>query len=155
LQAVCLPVGKLSELQLDVGTRTETLITVGAHRHAVTTEEFSASFASAEFPAICAAGPAPSPARPDRLPAAADYRPRVVPAVTDSPEPAPLADRTRAAQLPILNTKVPSDVRIQLQRRLIAVCDATKGKGADLGRGERGRPALRADLDRPNTPPGR
>jgi hypothetical protein len=77
-------------------------------------------FASAEFPAICAAGPAPSPARPDRLPAAVHYRPRVVPAVTGSPEPAPLADRIRAAQFRILNTEVPSDVRIQPQRRLIA-----------------------------------
>jgi hypothetical protein len=156
LQAVCLPVGKLSELQLAVGTRAETLITVDAHRHTVVTgKEFSAAFVSAEFTSICAAGSVPSPAPHGRRPPAADSGPRAVPAAAGSPEPAPLADRIRAAQLRISSLEVPSDVRIQLQRRLVAVCDATKAAGADPARFQRRLTALLAELDRLNAPSGR
>jgi len=156
LQAVCLPVGKLSELQLAAGRRPETLVTVDAHRHAVTTgKEFSVAFATAEFTAICAAGSAPRPVPPQGRPPAADSGPGAVPAAAVSPEPAPLADRIRAAQLRISSLEVPSDVRIHLQRRLIAVCDATKAAGVEPARCERRLSALIAELDGLNTPPGR
>jgi hypothetical protein len=156
LQAVCLPVGKLSELQLAVCARAETLITVDAHRHTVTTgKEFSAAFASAEFTSICASGPAPSTVPPSRRPAAPDSGRRAVTGADGAPEPAPLADRIRAAQLRILSLEVPSDVRIQLQRRLVAVCDAAKAAGADPVRCQRRLAALLAELDQSNTPSGR
>jgi hypothetical protein len=155
LQAVCLPVGKLSELQLAVGTRAETLITVDAHRHTVTTgKEFSAAFVSAEFTSIRAAGSVPGSAPRRRLPAPADSGPCAVPAAAVPGEPAPLADRIRAAQLRISSLEVPSDVRIQLQRRLVAVCDATKAASVDPARCERRLTALIAELDRLNAPPG-
>jgi hypothetical protein len=50
---------------------------------------------------------------------------------------------------------VPSDMRIQLQRRLIAVCDAAKAPGADPARCGQRLTALLAELDRLNAPPGR
>jgi hypothetical protein len=46
-------------------------------------------------------------------------------------------------------------VRIQLQRRLIAVCDAAKAAGADPARSGQRLTAVLAELDRPNAPPGR
>jgi hypothetical protein len=156
LRAVCLPVGKLSELQFAAGPRTETLITVDARRHTLTTgKEFSAVPAPAEFTSIRAAGPVPGPPRPAGRQEAADCAPRTVPAAAGPPGPAPLADRIRAAQLRILSLEVPSDVRIQLQRRLIAVCDAAKTAGADPARCGQRLIALLAELDRLNAPPGR
>lgn len=156
LQAVCLPVGKLSELQSAVSARAETLITVAADRHAVATgKEFSAESGRAEFTSICATGSAPSPDPPCPPGPAADSAPGPAAPAADSPGLAPLADRIRAAQLRILSLEVPSDVRIQLQHRLLAVCDAAKAAGADPARSQRRLTALLAELDRSNTPPGR
>ena len=68
--------------QFAAGPRTETLITVDARRHTLTTgKEFSAMFTPAEFTSIRAARLVPGPSRPAGRRQAADCAPRTVAAV--------------------------------------------------------------------------
>lgn len=76
------------------------------------------------------------------------------PALLQAAGPATLAGRIRAAQHRIACLDVPADVRIHLQHRLVAVCDAMKSATADPARCERRLAALAAELDRLTAVPG-
>jgi 3-isopropylmalate/(R)-2-methylmalate dehydratase small subunit len=144
-----LPIGKVIELQDMAESDQVRLFTVDPGNREVT--------AGDRFSAVCdianrarrplpgglagispAAGPSSGSAGPD------GQRPASLPAH----EPAYLADWIRTAQHRISCLDVPSDVRIHLQRRLVAVCDAMKSTAADPARCERRLAALAAELDR-------
>jgi len=61
---------------------------------------------------------------------------------------AQLAGRIRALQLYISSLDIPADVRVHLQRRLVAVCDAMKAPTADPARCERRLASLATELHR-------
>jgi hypothetical protein len=68
-----------------------------------------------------------------------------------------MAERLRIAQRLLGSAALPGDVRIRLQRRLAAICDALKVPGADAARSARRLDLLLADLARSSSPgrPGR
>ncbi len=59
-----------------------------------------------------------------------------------------MAERLRIAQRLLGSAALPGDVRVRLQRRLAAICDALKVPGADAARGARRLDLLLADLAR-------
>ena len=59
-----------------------------------------------------------------------------------------MAERLRIAQRLLGSAALPGDVRIRLQRRLVAICDALKVPGADAARSARRLDLLLADLAR-------
>lgn len=146
---ICLPVGKVSQLQDIVEAYPTTLLTVDSGNREVTAgDRFSATFEIAR----CAAGQSsggrggtaiqarhggdtgePGRGSPDAFPAAGS---------------AQLAGRIRTAQLCISSLDIPADVRINLQHRLVAVCDAMKAATADPARCERRLASLATELDR-------
>jgi len=146
---LCLPVSKISELQDIVDADPATLLTVdfGSHEM-VAADKFSAVFEIVNG----ASGQLPGGRADDDEPArhgskiAEPGRDR-----EDSPQAAGqarLAGRIRASQHRIACLDVASDVRIQLQRRLVAVCDAMKAATADPARCEQRLASLAAELDR-------
>jgi len=58
-----------------------------------------------------------------------------------------LADRLMAAQRSLASCDLGADLRIRLQRRLMAICDAMKAPDADLDRGKRRLEKFFEDLD--------
>jgi len=58
-----------------------------------------------------------------------------------------LADRLVAAQRSLASCDLAADLRIRLQRRLMAICDAMKAPDADLDRGKRRLEKFFEDLD--------
>ena len=146
---LCLPVSKISELQDIVDADPATLLTVdfGSHEM-VAADKFSAVFEIVNG----ASGQLPGGRADDDEPArhgskiAEPGRDR-----EDSPQAAGqarLAGRIRASQHRIACIDIASDVRIQLQRRLVAVCDAMKAATADPARCEQRLASLAAELDR-------
>src|SRR5450755_926216 len=145
---LCLPVSKISELQDIVDADPATLLTVdfGSHEM-VAADKFSAVFEIVNG----ASGQLPGGRADDDEPArhgskiAEPGRDR-----EDSPQAAGqarLAGRIRASQHRIACLDVAADVRIQLQRRLVAVCDAMKAATADPARCEQRLASLAAELD--------
>jgi len=59
-----------------------------------------------------------------------------------------LADRLLVARRGLAALNATADVRIQLQRRLIAICDAIKTPGADSARCAKRLELFLAELDR-------
>jgi 3-isopropylmalate dehydratase small subunit len=146
---LCLPIGKVAELQDIVEADPAVLLTVDlANREVAIGDRFSAVF---EFTGS---------ARwqlPGGLAGAAEAGPRGCgtgesggrcPAWLPGDGQDHLAGRIRTIQHRISCLDVPVDVRIYLQRRLIAVCDAMKPTGADPVRCERRLVRLGAELDR-------
>lgn len=145
---LCLPIGKVTELQDMVVADPAMQLTVDLGNREVTAgDKFSAVFGTAGH---AAAGLASGQAD------AAEQAPRAGTEVpgrgSDQPltatGPAHLADRIRAAQLHMASLDMPADVRINLQRRLVAVCDSMKAATADPARCARRLALLTAELDR-------
>jgi 3-isopropylmalate dehydratase small subunit len=146
---LCLPAGKISELQDIVDTGPATLLTVDFGNH----EMAAADKFSAVFEIVNGASWQLLSGRPDAAEAARHGSKIAEPGGDreDSPQAAGqarLAGRIRASQHRIACLDVAADVRIQLQRRLVAVCDAMKAATADPARCEQRLASLAAELDR-------
>ncbi len=138
---LCLPIGKVTELQDIVEADPWLMLTLHIGNRRVT----AADYFSAEFEI---AGPAAA-----RPPGTARQARRAEPGgggdnSFSAAESARLADRIRAAQLHMSSLDMPADVRISLQRRLLAVCDSMKAAAADPARCARRLASLTAELDR-------
>jgi 3-isopropylmalate/(R)-2-methylmalate dehydratase small subunit len=146
---LCLPIGKVSELRDIVDADPATVLTVDFGNHEMTAgDRFSAVFEIAnssrwQLPGGLAGGD-PAARRGSRAAQPGGPRPAWLPVAG----PADLATRIRTAQHRISCLDVPADLRIHLQRRLVAVCDATKAAAADPARCERRLALLAAELDR-------
>lgn len=66
----------------------------------------------------------------------------------DIPAEGLLAERLLAAQRSLGSLDIVADVRIRLQRRLMAICDATKAPGADPDRCVRRLEQFLEEIDR-------
>jgi hypothetical protein len=149
LHPVCLPIGKVSEFQDIVHAYPETLFSVDlGNREVAAGNKFSAVFEIVGLahlpPRGGRAGGARTASRSSDIGVAdGDCTARLPVAGS-----AQMAGRIRAAQHRISSLDVPSDVRIQLQRRLVAMCDAMKVAAADPARCERRLALLAAELDR-------
>jgi 3-isopropylmalate dehydratase small subunit len=145
---LCLPIGKVSELQDIVDAEPATpLIVDPGNQKVLAGDQFYAMFEiagrAAGRPPGSQAGAGP-PARSVDI----ALSERGSGDQLNTVESAQLADRMRAAQLRISCLDIPADVRIHLQRRLVAVCDAMKAATADPARCERRLASLTAELDR-------
>jgi 3-isopropylmalate dehydratase small subunit len=149
VRLLCLPVSKISELQDMVDADPATLFTVDfGNREMMAADKFSAVFEivnGASWQLLSGRVDADEPARlGSKLAEPGGDR-------EDSPRAAGaarLAARIRVCQHRIACLDVAADVRIQLQRRLVAVCDAMKAATADPARCEQRLAALAAELDR-------
>jgi hypothetical protein len=144
---LCLPIGIVTELQDMVAADPAMQLTVDIDNGEVTAgDKFSAVFETA---GRAAAGPASGQAAAQQAPGAGTEVPgRGSDRPLTAAEPAHLADRIRAAQLHMASLDMPADVRINLQRRLVAVCDSMKAATADPARCARRLASLTAELDR-------
>ena len=146
---LCLPAGKISELQDIVDADPATLLTVDfGNREMVAADKFSAVF---EIVNGASWQPLSGPADGDEP---ARHGSKIAEPGGDREDShqaagqARLAARIRASQHRIACLDVAADVRIQLQRRLVAVCDAMKAATADPARCEQRLASLAAELDR-------
>jgi hypothetical protein len=146
---LCLPAGKISELQDIVDADPATLLTVDfGNREMVAADKFSAVFEivnGASWQLLSGRADADEAARHgSKIAEPGGDR-------EDSPQAAGqarLAARIRVSQHRIACLDFAADVRIQLQRRLVAVCDAMKAATADPARCEQRLASLAAELDR-------
>jgi 3-isopropylmalate/(R)-2-methylmalate dehydratase small subunit len=146
---LCLPAGKISELQDIVDADPVTLLTVDfGNREMVAADKFFAVFEivnGASWQLLSGRADADEPAR---------HGSKIAEPGGDREDShqaagqARLAARIRASQHRIACLDVAADVRIQLQRRLVAVCDAMKAATADPARCEQRLASLAAELDR-------
>jgi 3-isopropylmalate/(R)-2-methylmalate dehydratase small subunit len=144
-----LPVSKISALQdiVDADPATPLTIDFGNHELAAA-DKFSAVFE------IVSGAWWPLPARSADADQAARDGDKIAEPGGDHEDlsqgsgPGRLAGRIRACQHRISCLDIPSDVRIHLQRRLVAVCDAMKAAAADPARCEQRIASLTAELDR-------
>jgi len=144
-----LPVGKFGELQDIVETRPATMLTADLGNRRVTAgDKFSAIFEVAGSARLPFGGTEPGDRLRDRRGGAQAPSGRAGNDRAAAAGTAQLADRIRVAQRRIAVTKMPADVRIHLQRRLVAVCDAMKAATADPDRCERRLASLTAEVDR-------
>ena len=149
LHLLYLSASRISELQDIVDADPATLFTVDfGNREMMAADKFSAVFEivnGASWQLLSGRVDADEPARHgSKLAEPGGDR-------EDSPQaagPARLAARIRVCQHRIACLDVAADVRIQLQRRLVAVCDAMKAATADPARCEQRLAALAAELDR-------
>ena len=145
---LCLPIGKVTELQDMVEADPARLLTFDIGNRQVTAgDDFSAEFEIAGRAAGEPPGGKSGAARQARsagtaLPAGGNDHPRT------AAESAQLADRIRAVQLHMSSLDMPTDLRMRLQRRLVVMCDAMKAAAADPARCERRLALLAAELDR-------
>ena len=144
-----LPVSKISELQDIVDADPATPLTIDfGNREMTAADKFSAVFeivSPAGRPRPRGRADAGEAARHDSKIAESDG------GHEDSPRaagPTLLAGRIRACQHRISCLDIAPDMRIHLQRRLIAVCDAMKAATADLVRCEQRLARIAAELDR-------
>jgi 3-isopropylmalate/(R)-2-methylmalate dehydratase small subunit len=144
-----LPVSKISELQDMVDADPATPLTIDFGNREMT----AAGKFSAVFEIVSGAWwPLPG-SRADADPAARDGDKIAEPGghredLSQGSGPGRLAGRIRACQHRISCLDIASDVRIRLQRRLVAVCDAMKAASADPARCEQRLASLTAELDR-------
>lgn len=145
---LCLPIGIVTELQDMVVADPAMQLTVDIGNGEVTAgDKFSAVFETAGRAAAGsasgqAAAAQQAPGAGTEVPGRGSDRPLT------AAEPAHLADRIRAAQLHMASLDMPADVRTNLQRRLVAVCDSTKAATADPARCARRLASLTAELER-------
>ncbi len=155
LLPLCLPIGKVTELQNMVDADPVTLLTVHiGNRELTAGDNFSAIFEIAgsvdgQLPGGWDGG-RPAGHHDGNIAESARAGPAAFPAIAS----AQLADRIRAARRHISSVNMPSDVRIHLYRRLLALCDAMKAAAADPARCEQRLTALTAELDRLAATPG-
>jgi 3-isopropylmalate dehydratase small subunit len=144
-----LPVSKISELQDIVDADPATLLTVdfGSHEM-VAADKFSAVFEIVNGASWQLPGGRPDDDEPARHGSKIAEPGRDREDSLQAAGQARLAGRIRASQHRIACLDVASDVRIQLQRRLVAVCDAMKAATADPARCEQRLASLAAELDR-------
>jgi 3-isopropylmalate/(R)-2-methylmalate dehydratase small subunit len=144
-----LPVSKISELQDMVDANPATPLTIDfGQREMTAAGKFSAVFeivSGAWWPLPARRADAEEAARDgDKIAGRGGDREDL----SEERRPGRLADRIRACQHRISCLDIASDVRIHLQRRLVAVCDAMKAASADPARCEQRLGSLTADLDR-------
>lgn len=144
---LCLPIGRVTELQDMVMADPAMQLTVDVGNREVTAGgKFSAVFETAGRAAGLAGGQAGGAEQAPRAGAEGPGRGSGQPLTAT--EPAHLADRIRAAQRYMASLDMPADVRINFQRRLVAVCDSMKAATADPARCARRLASLTAELDR-------
>jgi 3-isopropylmalate/(R)-2-methylmalate dehydratase small subunit len=144
-----LPVSKISELQDIVDADPATPLTIDfGNREMTAADKFSAVFeivSGAWWPLPGGRADADEAARRDsKIAEPGEDREGLAQAAG----PALLAGRIRACQHRISCLDIAPDMRIHLQRRLIAVCDAMKAATADLVRCEQRLARIAAELDR-------
>ena len=144
-----LPVSKISELQDMVDANPATPLTIDfGQREMTAAGKFSAVFeivSGAWWPLPARRADAEEAARDgDKIAGRGGDREDL----SEERRPGRLADRIRACQHRISCLDMASDVRIHLQRRLVAVCDAMKAASADPARCEQRLASLTAELDR-------
>jgi 3-isopropylmalate dehydratase small subunit len=149
VRLLCLSAGKISELQDIVDADPATLLTVDfVNREMAAADKFSAVFEivdGARWQLLSGRADADEAARDGSKIAEPGGDREELPQAAG---PARLAGRIRASQRRIACLDVAADVRIQLQRRLVAVCDAMKAATADPARCEQRLASLAAELDR-------
>jgi 3-isopropylmalate/(R)-2-methylmalate dehydratase small subunit len=144
-----LPVSKISELQDMVDADPATPLTIDfGNREMTAADKFSAVFeivSGAWWPLPGGRADADQAARDgDKIAEPGGDREDL----SQERGPGRLANRIRACQHRISCLDIASDVRIHLQRRLVAVCDAMKATSADPARCEQRLASLTAELDR-------
>jgi len=149
LLPLCLPIGKVTELQDIIEADPATLLTVDSgNREVAAGDKFSAMFeiagSAAVQPVSRPAGGGIQAGRGGDTREQGPGRTELFPAAGS----AQLAGRIRALQLYISSLDIPADVRVHLQRRLVAVCDAMKAPTADPARCERRLASLATELHR-------
>jgi 3-isopropylmalate/(R)-2-methylmalate dehydratase small subunit len=149
LRLLCLPASKISALQDMVDADPATPLTIDfGNREMTAAGKFSAVFeivSGAWWPLPGGRADADQAARDgDKIAEPGEDRE----GLSQGSGPGRLAGRIRACQHRISCLDIPSDVRMHLQRRLVAVCDAMKAATADPARCEQRIASLTAELDR-------